>query len=554
MQATYRQWRRYLYRRVRMRIFLYRKEKERQSTLAEEQRQEREETWASETPEDCWKRIADEKHSDCLSEIHDTRQDRRLREPAKEKPRKRNAEYRRRKKEKLRQKKKQRKLAEQGLSCDVSEAGAQSSAATPLSITGGAAPSSEQAEAKSEGDSEPSECDLEPGSATSMPSSDQQMRIGEAMSLSDLIVDDISECSSVSEVETANVYSLTRQQCIDRMKKWHRQLQPNRLAVETVIRPPDSKDSEVLSPEKFAKLRVTTYEVETDSESEDDLDAIAPEVPASSSSDRPPFSEAGKISLAGMIHWQDGIVISKRTRKQWFDPIFLGPRKITNLLDAEDVVSESPRLVSQVLRGLGVFPEDFPFEDRMKRDIFVDTPGAWIKIDVPQYSSDAWARYAEDPQNAHANWETAYHGTSVHNLGTILRYGFSPGPNVTAEKHGVYCEREARRNSCMHYVTHSLAPNMVEDALLVFGAVLECVVDRAVGSTIHRQWVQPQNSIFVRAVLVHVARLQDVMNPGYKGLFRIFTPMLQSLMDSENDVSKIEDPRVAVRSGAAVEK
>ena len=64
--------------------------------------------------------------------------------------------------------------------------------------------------------------------------------------------------------------------------------------------------------------------------------------------------------------------------------------------------------------------------------------------------------------------------------------GLKAGVNVTENKHGVYCECEKRKGSCLIYATHTLH---LESGMLV-AVVFELFVDRNEGTTTHRQWVQ----------------------------------------------------------------
>ena len=127
-----------------------------------------------------------------------------------------------------------------------------------------------------------------------------------------------------------------------------------------------------------------------------------------------------------------------------------------------------------------------------------------------------------------ASLQTAFHGTSVHSVKDILLEGFAKARNTTAGKKGVYCERSDRRVSCLSYMTHSMGPEDVHPNIL-WSAIVECIVNRDVGSSVKKQWVQPPDAIAPVAVYLHAINANDLMKKGFVGWFQVEDNTLQWL-------------------------
>ena len=85
----------------------------------------------------------------------------------------------------------------------------------------------------------------------------------------------------------------------------------------------------------------------------------------------------------------------------------------------------------------------------------------------------------------------------------------------------------------MHYMTHAPLRGI---APYLMGAILfEVVVGRKVGSSVHKQRVQPRESIFPEAIHFHVVDLRFAMNAGWKGTFRFSDVALEKLMVDNHD-------------------
>ena len=80
----------------------------------------------------------------------------------------------------------------------------------------------------------------------------------------------------------------------------------------------------------------------------------------------------------------------------------------------------------------------------------------------------------------------------------------------------------------MNYNTHVHFPEIVHP-LLVFGVVLELLVDRNMGSTVRGQWVQPQESVVITGINVHAINFLTTLHKGLGGWVRIHKDTLTNL-------------------------
>ena len=80
----------------------------------------------------------------------------------------------------------------------------------------------------------------------------------------------------------------------------------------------------------------------------------------------------------------------------------------------------------------------------------------------------------------------------------------------------------------MNYNTHVHFPEIVHP-LLMFGVVLELLVDRNMGTEVRDQWVQPQESVVITGINVHAFNFLKTLNTGFGGWFRIHKDTLTNL-------------------------
>ena len=119
-------------------------------------------------------------------------------------------------------------------------------------------------------------------------------------------------------------------------------------------------------------------------------------------------------------------------------------------------------------------------------------------------------------------WETAWHGTALHNVPRVLTHGMLKGPNAIPDGKGkvvakVYCEGTPRKHCAFAYSTHLAVPNM--NPKIVFGALLELLVDRRRGTTSRKQWQQDQGVLWI-----HAADLRKAYDTGFVGTLRVHKP------------------------------
>ena len=131
-------------------------------------------------------------------------------------------------------------------------------------------------------------------------------------------------------------------------------------------------------------------------------------------------------------------------------------------------------------------------------DDYGATPGKWFytPLQVPCGTKEnPFNKNMSDPQ-------LAYHGCSLDAAVEILRNKvIKIGPNCHEDKIGVYCERQARKGSCYMYASNSTP---IPETGLLSACIFELQVDRAVGMTVNRQWVQPENSIVITGIYTHL--------------------------------------------------
>jgi len=126
-----------------------------------------------------------------------------------------------------------------------------------------------------------------------------------------------------------------------------------------------------------------------------------------------------------------------------------------------------------------------------------------------------------------SDWQSAWHGTALHNLPQILLRGLLKGPNALLDTNGtytakVYCERQERRMCAYMYSTHVAVPYVNPN--LFFGCLLELLVDRSRGDTKHHQWRQRDGSVHLTGAWVHVLDIRRAYDPGYVGTVRLSSP------------------------------
>jgi hypothetical protein len=163
------------------------------------------------------------------------------------------------------------------------------------------------------------------------------------------------------------------------------------------------------------------------------------------------------------------------------------------------------------------------------------TPGCWFYVDLHDYSYKRPEPKLFYESCAPSEATLAYHGTSLSSACLILADGFRQGPNVTGGKVGVYFEGTARRLCTLNYAVHEHVCVPGTYPLLQFCCILECLVDRSRGRTIHRQWCQPLGSFVVDGIYLHCFDLMSLLaKPNHFGWYRCHRQSLQHLIETKN--------------------
>ena len=154
-------------------------------------------------------------------------------------------------------------------------------------------------------------------------------------------------------------------------------------------------------------------------------------------------------------------------------------------------------------------------------DDFIPSPGKWFYHKVPQSPCDKEKlRYMRDPQ-------VAYHSTSVPCAVLILEDGLKVGVSSTGGLTGCYFEQQRRKEcSFVTYATHKLTN--AEDGIAT-ACMLEAMVDRSVGRTVHSQWVQQPGSFVLTGVYTHQVSVTKLYTKGFLGWFRMHESVYSKL-------------------------
>jgi len=147
----------------------------------------------------------------------------------------------------------------------------------------------------------------------------------------------------------------------------------------------------------------------------------------------------------------------------------------------------------------------------------------------------------------------ALHGTGLEAAKKIIeRRGFQPSQvgvhNTTDGKEGVYCEGNNRRHCCLGYSTLAFADaeNIADTTL--YSCFIEMFVDRAVGKSLHNQFVQPPGSIFITGLYVHALPVQKLFETGWLGQF-VYSPKIYDQMKNHKFVRDRLNQRAVVDQG-----
>ena len=85
----------------------------------------------------------------------------------------------------------------------------------------------------------------------------------------------------------------------------------------------------------------------------------------------------------------------------------------------------------------------------------------------------------------------------------------------------------------MHYLTHILPYGDLNDGL-VYGAMLELMVDRSRGTTVNHQWVQNEEAVIITGLYIHAINVSDLFKKNYKGWYRIHDEVLTAMREDRS--------------------
>ena len=216
-------------------------------------------------------------------------------------------------------------------------------------------------------------------------------------------------------------------------------------------------------------------------------------------------------------HWSNSILMSKKNKHLF-----------SKMLNCTDV--ELPRAIHFPVEGLvrylgraGFDLESFCQPEKMELPPKA-SPGQWWRLEIKSVGGmDAWEKSHGTPE-----WTVALHGTSTGAASRILRSGFEPAHNLTANVSGVYVEGMHRKENVMQYATHSHDHPLPSNFMAA--VVLEAKIDKRFTKKVHRQWVQPDpHSVVVVAALVHIIDVQTVYHKGFSGWIRVARRSVESL-------------------------
>ena len=153
------------------------------------------------------------------------------------------------------------------------------------------------------------------------------------------------------------------------------------------------------------------------------------------------------------------------------------------------------------------------------------TPGIFFYVDFEKISAPFFIAYPADqaPKSRDPTMmelgpgdalQTATHGASMGAAKKIIAdRRITEALNKTEGKRGVYCEGAHRRQNTTQYSTLNFSASDSDD-LNLYSAYFELGVNRSVGTTTHKQWVQPVDSIIISGMYIHCLPVTKLYTTG----------------------------------------
>jgi hypothetical protein len=241
-----------------------------------------------------------------------------------------------------------------------------------------------------------------------------------------------------------------------------------------------------------------------------------------------------QLEMESLVHWSTGEIMCRANeetlRTVLRNPLFdgVGPFEQISVDTAVDVLC-----ASGYLEALSMDRSDLAcLVTAADPDWDIPTPGCWFYVDLHDYTAKRQEQQLFYESGNPGSATVAYHGTSLSSACLILADGFRPGPNVTAGRVGVYFEGTARRLCTLNYAVHEHVCVPRTYPLHQFCCILECLVDRSRGRTVHRQWCQPPGTFMVDGMYLHCFDMKSLLKPNFFGWFRCHSASLKHLAEA----------------------
>lgn len=232
-------------------------------------------------------------------------------------------------------------------------------------------------------------------------------------------------------------------------------------------------------------------------------------------------------------HWQTACLNSNGNKTGYSQAFSAWPTAA--YIDAASQ-APNPERVQQAMWsfGIGVKPKDLILSTD---DGPAKTPGTYYYVDFENLSapqSDARVPRLRDPRMMHMSpsgkLQTATHGTSFGAAKEIIAAGcFTEALNKTESKCGVYCEGTHRRQNTASYSTLNFSREEDSDDLTLYSAFFELAVNREVGTSTHKQWVQPPDSIIIAGMYIHCLPVTKLYTSGFIGWWTVAPSVFDSI-------------------------
>ncbi len=241
------------------------------------------------------------------------------------------------------------------------------------------------------------------------------------------------------------------------------------------------------------------------------------------------------LQAGDMIHWEQGVVITKYHRHQYLYKVLENPKLNRPEHYGNNITADEVR---RALIDLGVRQEDLcALIDHTTSDSppIMQSPGRWFSFIPREATLESINRV---DMSAEADVKQAFHGTALHNLPVILKEGLVEGFYGLSDSSGgylkgVYCEGKDRLGCTLNYMTHTHVVGH-RTPLHMWSVLLELLVDRSQGKKRNDQWILPREAVHLSVVHIHICNLRNMYDEGYRGWYRVQKPSIEAIKVCEN--------------------